>query len=197
MKVCSLAEGERLVRAARGSISSHLGGMSDGAELRSLKLKEKYGVFVTLEAYPGRGLRGCIGYLYGFLDVAKAITEAAVSAAFSDPRFPQLTGEELNRVTIEVSLLSRPEGLGGTVKERLDNLVIGRDGLIMECDRRSGLLLPNVATEQGFAKEEFLEALCEKAGLPRGCWKRGDASVQKFETQIFREEKPCGKVIEV
>lgn len=197
MKACSIEDGRRLVAAARGAIASYLRDGTAGGQAPGPKTKERYGVFVTIERYPDRELRGCIGYLYGFLEVGRALAEAAVSAAFSDPRFPELTEQELDNITIEVSLLSKPESLGNTAKERLASLTIGRDGLIIGRDRNSGLLLPNVATEQGFTKEEFLKAVCDKAGLPEDSWKRGDAIVQRFETQIFREEKPDGKVLEV
>ena len=74
--------------------------------------------------------------------------------------------------------------------------MIGRDGLVVEYGLYRGLLLPNVATEQNFSKEEFLEAVCEKAGIPKNYWMQPNVKLYKFETQIFCEEEPNGKIVE-
>ncbi len=198
MRAYSLEDGERLVRTARRAIEVCAADRhADRHTLEPQGFGERYGLFVTLETHPGRELRGCIGYLYGTIAVRRSVVEAAISAAFEDPRFGPLSRNELDDITVEVSALGKPESLGETEKERIGNLVIGRHGLIIERGYSRGLLLPNVATEQNFDRLEFLEAVCEKAGLENGAWKARDTVLQRFETQIFREVEPTGAVVEV
>lgn len=198
MRAYSLGDGRRLVTAARRAIEAYLGDMhADRRALEPDGFQDRYGLFVTLETHPERELRGCIGYLYGAMAVGRAVVEAAIAAASEDPRFGPLTRDELDDITVEVSALAKPETLGSTEAERLGNLVIGRHGLIIERGYGRGLLLPNVATEQRFDRLEFLEAVCEKAGLENGAWRGRDARLYSFETQIFREEEPGGTVVEL
>lgn len=195
-----MKKGEALVKASRMAIELYLKSRSNVKPLvyeSVSEFKEKYGVFVTLEHYPTKTLRGCIGFLYGSGSVGKLIVDAAIAAAFEDPRFPPLSINEINETTIEVSILSEQQTLGKNAESRKRNLKIGRDGLIIEYGHYRGLLLPNVATEQNFDKEQFLESVCEKAGLPLKYWTQPNVNVWKFETQIFREESPDGNVIEV
>lgn len=168
-----------------------------GPQLDQGSFNERYGLFVTLERYPSGYLRGCIGYLYSVMAVRRSITEAALEAAFGDPRFPPLSKSEMDEVTVVVSILSKHGPLGESWKERMSNLVLGRHGLIISHAGATGLLLPDVAIKENFSKLEFLEAVCTKAGLPGDSWKKRAVLLQCFETQIFREEEPNGTVIEV
>lgn len=200
LKAYEIKNGETLVKAARMSIELYLKSKSNAKTLvyeQVSQFKERYGVFVTLEHYPTRTLRGCIGFLYGSGPISKLIVDAAIAAAFEDPRFVPISIHELNEITIEVSILSEQQKLGKDAESRKRNLKIGRDGLIIEYGHYRGLLLPNVATEQNFGKEQFLESVCEKAGLPVEYWRQPNVNVWKFETQIFREKSPDGDVIEV
>ena len=97
--------------------------------------------------------------------------KVAVRAAFHDPRFPPLSLSEFRRVTIEISVLS-PVRL---VKDTRD-IETGIHGLVIELRGARGLLLPQVATEQGWGREELLDNLCVKAGLPAQRWRRGSVS---------------------
>ncbi len=144
------------------------------------EMEEKRGVFVTLRK---NGLRGCIGFPLPVMSLGDAVIEAARSAA-NDPRFPPLQESELDEVEIEVSVLTVPEKLEEPGPEKVE---VGKDGLIIDYKGRRGLLLPQVAPEHGMDSEEFLNAVCEKAGLPPGTWKRERAVVKTFQAEVFSE----------
>ncbi|MDO5846567.1 MAG: TIGR00296 family protein [Methanocorpusculum sp.] len=148
---------------------------------------ELRGVFVTLNTN-GR-LRGCIGYPYPVLPLKDAIRDAAVHACLNDPRFPAVTPEELGAISIEVTILSRPEPLECPPEERQNHIKIGTHGIIARIGARSGLLLPQVAVEFGWNTEEFLSQTCIKAGLNPDAWHSAECSIQLFEGQIFCEEQ--------
>ncbi len=200
MNIYSLAEGAQLVKAARNAIELYMRNPHFNKKIveQSIShLNDQYGVFVTIESYPTKELRGCIGFPLAVGPISSSLVEAALGAAFEDPRFVPLSLEELDDVTIEVSILSKPEELPTDYKKRLESIKIGRDGLLIEYGFYSGLLLPIVPVEQKWGKEQFLEETCIKAGLPTSYWKRDDVKLYKFETQIFREEEPGGRIIEV
>lgn len=140
------------------------------------------GVFVTLHKL-GR-LRGCMGTLDPTLPVAEAVRQAASNAATQDPRFPPVTPDELSHLTIEVSILSAAWPM-----DTLDDLQIGRHGIIVRRGAQRGLFLPQVATEHKLDKETFLARCCtEKAHLPADAWRDPDTEVLLFTAQIFRQE---------
>jgi AmmeMemoRadiSam system protein A len=138
------------------------------------------GAFVTLRV---RGvLRGCIGYPEPDLPLVDVVERCAVSAAISDPRFPPVSVAEWNDVDLELSVLGPIEPV-----DRIEDVVIGRDGLIVEFGRRRGLLLPQVAVEWKWDAAEFAAQTCIKAGLPRDAWQKG-AKLFKFEAEVFTGE---------
>lgn len=199
MKVYTLEQGAELVKAARATIELYIKNPHFDKSIIQRHTKEfddRYGIFVTLMHYPTNELRGCIGFLYGSSKIGESIVDAAIDAAFEDPRFVSVSIYELNELIIEVNILSELKNLGKTAASRKNNLVIGRDGLVVEYGMYRGLLLPDVATEQNFSKEEFLEAVCEKAGISKDYWMQPNVKLYKFETQIFREEEPNGKIVE-
>jgi len=151
---------------------------------------EMQGAFVTLLTHPDGGLRGCIGYPYPALPLREALSEAAASACH-DPRFPDLQEKELNRIAVEVTLLTPPETITGDIPSQVE---IGKHGLMLTLGFHRGLLLPQVATEYGWSAEEFLEETCWKAGLPPGSWKHPEALVQRFSGEIFAETAPYGQI---
>lgn len=156
--------------------------------------REKSGVFTTLHTYPGRELRGCIGLPYPNKPLIQAIMESAVSATM-DPRFPKLSVEELDKVIVEVSILTKPQRIEvKSPMEYLEKVKTGRDGLIITDGVQSGLLLPQVPVEQGWGTRAFLEHLCVKAFFPADAWKREGIEILKFESRIFSEKEPGGKV---
>jgi hypothetical protein len=146
------------------------------------ELKEKRGVFVTLTKH--RELRGCIGFPYPSYQLGEAITLAAKSAAFSDPRFPPINEKEFLEIKAEVSVLSVPE----PGEANPDKIKIGRDGLMCEYEGLGGLLLPQVAVENGWDGEEFLRQLCYKAGLNPDAWREEGFKLWKFTARIINEE---------
>jgi len=149
-------------------------------------LKEKRGCFVTLTK--NNELRGCIGFPYPVLPLGEAIIQAAKSAAFSDPRFPQLNEKELLEIKIEISILSVPEEIKCGSERFLENIEIGKEGLICSYEGFSGLLLPQVAVEYKWNSEQFLRQLCGKAGLPLDSWKQKEFKLWKFQAEIIEEK---------
>ncbi len=140
-------------------------------------------LFVTLRE--DGELRGCIGTLAPEGDLGRMVPRFARRAAFDDPRFPPLGPDELPRCEIEISVLSPPERVADPAE-----IEVGRDGLILEARGRSGLLLPQVATEWGFDRARFLEELSRKAGLPPDAWRDPEARLWRFQAEIFAEEAP-------
>jgi uncharacterized protein (TIGR00296 family) len=194
----TLKQGADVVSFARKVIELHFEGLQ-APEPKSLEdvFKENRGVFVTLDTYPGRELRGCIGYPEPVMQLGRALRESALSAAFGDLRFPHLAREELPGIVVEVSVLTPPEKI--TVDKPVDypkHVKVGRDGLIIRKGWTSGLLLPQVAVEHGWDEEEFLSHTCVKAGLTPDEWLAPGAKIFKFSAQIFSEETPKGKVTE-
>jgi len=193
----SQKQGEKLVKIARKSIEYSL---ASGRTLSKIcedkQLLGQRGVFVTLHTFPGNELRGCIGFPYPVKPLWSAVIEAAVEAALHDPRFPPLKVEELSKVIVELSVLTKPEEIRGERKELPKSIEIGKDGLIIQKGYHSGLLLPQVATEQGWKADEFLENCCLKAGLMGNMWQLKETRVFKFQAQIFSETEPGRNVEE-
>lgn len=190
-----LSDGRRLVKLARKSISYYIATGSIYREKAPEGIfREKRGVFVTLNKFPEKELRGCIGLPYPVTGLWSAVIEAAVSAAFNDPRFPALKSSELENITMEVSVLTEPERVK---REGLpEEIKIGEHGLIIERASQSGLLLPQVAVEYKWDSVTFLDQACMKAGLFEKCWTLEDTIVKSFSAQVFKEEEPEGKIVE-
>jgi len=139
------------------------------------------GAFVSLRMFGS--LRGCMGTLDADQPLAEAVRYAAVNAAVHDPRFAPLTLAELPDVTIEVSVLSPPWPMGD-----LDDLELGKHGILVRSGARRGLFLPQVATEYGFDKETFLTRCCsEKAGLKPNAWRDPTTEVLLFTTDVYSD----------
>jgi hypothetical protein len=176
-----------LLNLARESIASYYEGLSPDLS-KTKHLREKQGVFVTL--HEQGDLRGCIGFPHPVHPLNQAIVEAARSAAFGDPRFPPVLESELKRMTIEISVLTVPVLLKvKSSDDYLKKIKIGTHGLIIEGDMGSGLLLPQVATENKFTVAKFLECLCQKAALPKTAWNDLDNKIYLFEAEIFSEKQ--------
>ncbi len=146
--------------------------------LTSPKFKEHRGAFVCL--HKGKELRGCIGMIEGREPLHQTIRDMAVQAAFADPRFCALQPEELDQIDIEISVL--------TPLERIQNpsqIEIGKHGIWIRKGAYSGLLLPQVAIEQKWDRNTFLEWTCRKAGLQPDAWKEPDTEIYIFSADVF------------
>jgi AmmeMemoRadiSam system protein B/AmmeMemoRadiSam system protein A len=137
------------------------------------------GVFVTLKK--AGELRGCIGHIPGDIELGKAVGAMAYESAFNDPRFPPVQLSELKSLEIEISVLTPMKPIAST-----DEIVLGRDGVVMSKSGQHAVFLPQVAVEYNWSRTEMLDNLCKKAGLPSGCWKR-DAQFQVFQAEVFGE----------
>lgn len=154
-------------------------------------LKSHRGVFVTLTG-PDGGLRGCIGIPYPIKPLGEAVVQSAVGAATRDPRFPRVDASELASLRVEVSALTAPERIECDSIDLPGHVRVGTDGLIVSGDGRSGLLLPQVATEMRLTPEAFLSLTCEKAGLFPDAWLSPDVEVRRFQAEVFAEAGPRG-----
>ena len=139
----------------------------------------RQGVFVTLKRHGE--LRGCIGHMGDDLPLCHVVGRMALQAAFNDRRFPHLKDSELEEIDIEISVLTPLRPVDGPA-----DIVVGRDGVMLRKSDRSAVFLPQVATEQGWNRDEMLGHLCRKAGLSETAWKEG-ASFYTFQAQVFSE----------
>ncbi|MGK7344263.1 MAG: AmmeMemoRadiSam system protein A [Candidatus Nitrospinota bacterium M3_3B_026] len=171
-----------LLEAARRSVESAVRGEAmapvDTGSL-SGALKAPCGVFVTLTKEGG--LRGCVGYPEAERTLYENVVSAARAAALEDTRFPPVAPSELDRIEIEISVLSPPEEVSSP-----DEIEIGRHGIILSKWGRRALFLPQVAPKQGWDTETALDHLSLKAGLPPGAWRSG-ARISVFEAIVFEE----------
>jgi AmmeMemoRadiSam system protein B/AmmeMemoRadiSam system protein A len=143
-------------------------------------LDRPQGVFVTLRKHGA--LRGCIGHMSADRPLGQIVGTMAFQAAFQDRRFSPLRAGELPDLTVEVSLLTPLLKVAGPA-----DIVVGRDGVLLRKSGRSAVFLPQVATEQGWDRQEMLGQLCRKAGLPAGAWRSG-AEFWTFQAEVFGEE---------
>jgi len=177
-------EQETLLKLARRTVQ-HL--LKTGKRIEDLSefkitdyMKKHLGAFVTLKKQ-GR-LRGCIGYLVGVKPLYETVIDNAISAASKDPRFPPVKLSEEAGLHIEISVLS-PVVL---VKD-LNEINVGRDGLIITRGYSRGTLLPQVPVEYGWTRKEFLEHTCNKAGLPIDAYKDKKTKIERYAAQVFSE----------
>lgn len=171
-----------LLALAREAIVSRLRNRSPVWLGHSDALEERRGAFVTL--HKKGTLRGCIGRMVADTPLEKVVRDMAMAAAFEDPRFPSLSMSEVDAVVLEISVLSPMELC------RPDGIVPGVHGAFLAKGYRSGVFLPQVATEQGWNREIFLEHLCYKAGLPSGAYMDPDAKLMRFTAVVFSEGDP-------
>ncbi|UCG61097.1 MAG: AmmeMemoRadiSam system protein B [Candidatus Zixiibacteriota bacterium] len=174
------ADRETLLKIARTSIDCHLNKKPLPSFETSDILRDNGAAFVTLTKQ-GR-LRGCIGYTTAFMPLHKAVSECAIKAAVQDYRFPPVIASELPGLHIEISVLTPLQQV-----ESLDEIKVGRDGLMITLGAQRGLLLPQVATSYGWSETEFLQQTCRKAGLPFDAYLSPDALIERFQAVIFGE----------
>jgi AmmeMemoRadiSam system protein A len=143
--------------------------------------RQNRGAFVTL--HKNDKLRGCIGYVKAIKPLLATVIEMAEAAAMRDPRFTPVTGDEVSELDIEISVLSPVREI-----KDVDEISVGKHGIIIEQGFFSGLLLPQVATEYGWDRRSFLEHTCRKAGLPANAWEDKKTTISIFTAQVFGEK---------
>jgi AmmeMemoRadiSam system protein A len=173
-----------LLRIARESIAAVLdGGRPDLDQYPADEvLRRPAGAFVTLSERNGE-LRGCIGSLHPVAPLYQAVSMSAINAAFRDPRFYPVKRDELPNLHVEISVMGPIEPV-----RTLEEIMVGRDGLIVTRGHFSGLLLPQVATEYGWDVDTFLGQTCRKAGLPLDAWRTGETRIERFPAEVFGEQ---------
>ena len=142
-------------------------------------LAESRGAFVSLRV--NGKLRGCIGQVSPKVSLAETVVQCAVLAAQEDYRFDAVRPEEVTELEIEISVLADP------VPVKLEEIEIGRHGLLVMMGGRRGLLLPQVASERGWDRQRFLEETCRKADLPPDAWKDPSGQIFAFTAEVFSE----------
>jgi hypothetical protein len=172
------AEKKDLLSIARNAITEFVtNGKVSEINMKNPKLRTDGAVFVTIKQKGS--LRGCIGHVQAIMPLYQSVIKNAVAASSSDPRFPPMKKDELMDIDIEISILSPMQKLNDIKK-----IEIGRHGLVIRKGSHSGLLLPQVATEQGWDTNTFLRQLCVKAGLTEYAWK--DAELYSFTAEIIK-----------
>ena len=179
--------GTILLRLARAAILATASGLHRAADLADLlprelpaALRAPAAAFVTLHA--GAELRGCVGSLATEQPLWQTVVSAGVSAASRDPRFFPVTECEVASLSIDVSVLGPMVPLRDATAFRP-----GVDGVFVVRGGRHGLLLPEVATDQGWGAREMLEGTCQKAGLPKEAWREAGTDVLVFRTARVSE----------
>ena len=173
-----------LLRIARESIATVLDGSRPVLEKYEIDdvLRRPAGAFVTLNDRQGE-LRGCIGSIQPVAELYRAVSMSAINAAFRDPRFHPVEKHEFEMIHVEISVMGPIE-----VVTTVEDIVVGRDGLIISRGHYAGLLLPQVATEYGWDRDTFLAHTCLKAGLPRDAWRGKDTRIERFSAEVFGEQ---------
>ena len=171
---------KQLLSLARSSIECAFDGCFDPPDAARFDdaLHRAAGAFVTLRTGAG-DLRGCIGSIQAREALFRAVHSSALSAAFRDPRFRPVRRDELSRLLIEISVMGPIERVTA-----MNEVLVGRDGLIISRGPFAGLLLPQVATEYGWDRESFLAQTCAKAGLAPDAWRKG-ARIELFTAEVI------------
>ena len=178
----SLSEEEKsiLLKTARGQIKADLGLGSPVYPEPTETLKQICGAFVTIHS--GGMLRGCIGNIIGRFPLIDTIHNMAHAAAFEDPRFPKLTPGEYEHIDLEISVLSPLRKITD-----INEIEIGTHGILMTRGYNSGVLLPQVATEQGWDLMTFVQHTCMKAGMMPDAWQDPATKIEIFSAIVFSE----------
>ncbi len=183
MGMFSLTDSEKkeLLTIARQSIVGYLAEGKLPEFTVPENLQEPGAAFVTLTK--GGHLRGCIGHTVAGMPLYQTVASCAVSAALRDPRFPPIREDEVDSLHIEISVLTPLQEV-----KSLNDIQVGRDGLMVVKGHYSGLLLPQVASDYGWDKTRFLEHTCQKAGLPKEAYKFSGTTIYRFQALIFEEQ---------
>jgi AmmeMemoRadiSam system protein A len=175
-----------LLAIARNSIKNGAKGQNfEVPEAIKKRYSEKMGVFTTVRN--GGMLRGCIGFVSPLYPLWEAVKESAILSVTDDPRFPPVKGGEVSELSIELTLLGKLEKLDLLPGKSQGHFSLGKEGLYMTDGIRSGLLLPQVATENGLDAEEFIIETAHKAGIDPEQVFSGNVEVYKFSARVISE----------
>ena len=172
-----------LLRQARAGLEARLRGRRWAPHARTAAMTAPAATFVTLRR-PGGERRCCCGETTPRRSLVESVCEMAVASALSDPRFPPVVPAEVVALRIEITVLSAMQPIDAREVE------VGRHGLLVTRDDRRGLLLPQVAPEQGWDRDELLAAVCRKAELPETAWREPATRLLGFEAVSWGEELP-------
>lgn len=170
-----------LLAIAREAIGARLEGERLPARDVAGALTERRGAFVTLTSVADGSLRGCVGYVEPAFPLWETVCRAAEGAATEDGRFDPVVSEELERLAIEISVLTPLRPI------RPEDVEVGTHGLLIRRSGRGGLLLPQVPVEHGWDRSTFLDRVCRKAGLPAAAWRDPTAELLGFAAEVFGE----------
>jgi len=174
---------QELLGIARRTLEDLLHGQPEtDYVVKDRALERPAAAFVTITREGN--LRGCVGYSDPLFPLHQTVSRCVRSAATEDYRFQPVRSHELPDLRISISVLSALRKV-----ESVDDILIGRDGLQVVGAGCRGLLLPQVATDQGWDRERFLDSVCRKAGLPDGAWRGTDVDVFAFDAEIFFEDE--------
>ena len=172
------ADRAALLAIAKVAVRQRVGGSAPPAVPESGALGEPRGAFVTLTV--NGVLRGCVGTFTPAGSLAATVARMAASAATEDPRFTPVRETELDDLDIHISALDPRRRMRDA-----SELVVGRDGVLVQLGWHRGALLPRVAVEEGWDPVTFLERTCLKAGLPPHAWQDPAATVELFSAEEF------------
>ncbi len=183
-KLFSSDEQREMLRYVRAMINTRFDdSISPEISDQKGKLEQQMSCFVTLHTADGK-LRGCIGNITAFESLAENLARNAINSAFCDPRFPPVAIDEVNELEIEISILTPKQQITS-----VDEFEIGKHGILLRCNNRSAVFLPQVAPEQGWDRETTLNHLSLKAGLLPDEWKSPGAELEVFEAFVFSENQ--------
>jgi len=171
---------ERLLKLARDAVyACVLGKPAPKLPTDHPLYAKPYGAFVTLTIR--NSLRGCIGMIEATKPLAATVVDVAEGAALRDPRFSPVDSSELEKISIEISLLSP------LLPSKPEAVEPGKHGILVRKGFHQGLLLPQVAVKYGWDRETFLSQTCMKAGLPPNTWTSEDLEILTFTAEVFGE----------
>jgi AmmeMemoRadiSam system protein A len=174
---------KRLLQIARESVTSYVkDGKRKSFTEKDVVLNQELSAFVTLHEFGE--LRGCIGNMVGQGPLYQTVADMAIEAATGDPRFPTLSPDELNKIDIEISVLSPMRKVASP-----EEIKIPGHGVLVRNASGGGVYLPQVAIESGWNKEEFMTSLCgQKAGIAPDAWKKSGTDIYVFTADVFGEK---------
>ena len=177
--VISLDDQRRLIELARCALEARVCCTGVPNIDSTVAPDVRSGAFVSI--FHDGELRGCLGRLNSPLPIARLVVDLAQAVADSDPRFDRVVPEELDGIDLEISILTNEREI-----QSVDEIEVGKHGLIVEEGTSRGLLLPQVPEEHGWDRDTFLNHTCLKAGLAPDAWRRG-ARIFVFEALVFGE----------